>query len=263
MPPTPTESWIELIDASVSPMHALVEVERLAGVNWRVGPGEFWAVGGPPGSGKTDLLTTAAGLHKALRGRQLLFGLGVGEMTESEMVSTRQRIGLVFADGGRLFPNLTVEENIALPLCYHRDCDFAQALDRVRETLAATGLERWASFRPARVTRNLHQKIALARALALQPQILLLDSPLHGLDPRQSQWWQAFLNRLAKGHRLMAGRPTTIIVASDDLRPWLEEATHFALLQAGAFHTIGDREALLRNSSTAAQEVLGRADYKD
>lgn len=260
---TTPEPWIELIEAAVAPMHAVAAAERLSGVNWAVGPGEFWAVGGPPGSGKSDLLTTAAGLHKVPRGRQLLFGRGVGEMSESELVAARLRVGMVFADGGRLFPHLTVEENVALPICYHRNCGPEGARERVRETLAAMGLERHAAIRPARVTRNLHQKIALARALALQPELVLVDSPLHGLDPRQSQWWQDFLLRLARGHPLMGGRPTTVIVATDDLRPWMEEATQFALVHGGGFHSVGGREELLGQDSAVVRDLLGKGLHGD
>ena len=93
--------------AQVASPHAV-----LLDVDWGVAPGEFWVIGALPGEGKTDLLCTAAGLQRPLRGQQYLFGKDTSEMSEEELVETRLRIAMVFM-GGRLFNALTVAQNVA------------------------------------------------------------------------------------------------------------------------------------------------------
>ncbi|MEW6157954.1 MAG: ATP-binding cassette domain-containing protein, partial [Verrucomicrobiota bacterium] len=111
--------------------------EVLENVNWSVAPGDYWVIGGLPGSGKSDLLSTLGGLSRLARGTLRLFGNEVRQMAEEELVQIRKRIGFVFAYGGRLFNHLTVAENLALPFCYHENCIPSGAEDRVHRTLAA------------------------------------------------------------------------------------------------------------------------------
>src|SRR5256885_13173954 len=96
-------------------------------VTWTIAAGEYWAVGGLPASGKSDLLATAAGLQKPFRGFHELFGRDAMEMTPEELAQERRKIGIVFGDEGRLFQHLSISENIALPLTYHRNLKPADA----------------------------------------------------------------------------------------------------------------------------------------
>ena len=82
---------------------------------WTVAAGDYWVVGGLPGTGKSDLLATAAGLQRPLRGTHLLFGEDLARLDEPALIQKRLRVGLVFENGGRLFNRLTVAENLALP----------------------------------------------------------------------------------------------------------------------------------------------------
>ena len=108
---------------------------RLQGVDWTVLPGEYWVIGGRHGTGKTDLLLTAAGLHRPTAGVLRLFGRDVTGLSEGELLQQRTRVGIVFKGGGRMFNELTVAENVALPVCYHRNCTPEEAQEEVDRTL--------------------------------------------------------------------------------------------------------------------------------
>src|SRR6185503_1839481 len=110
-----TQPILEMINVAVASAQSPV-TPAVEGVDWRVSEGDYWVVAGLPGSGKSDLLATAAGLQRPLSGTHLLFGKEPTQSPESELLSERLRVGLVFENGGRLFNHLTVAENVALPL---------------------------------------------------------------------------------------------------------------------------------------------------
>ena len=199
-------------------------------VNWSVATGDFWAIAGLHGCGKTDFMTVAAGLNLPVRGAYWVFGRELGAGFERDLLETRRRLGLVF-DGGRVLRHLTVAENVGLPICYHRDQPVEEAAVEIDRLLALTGLSVWADQPTMSLSRNWQQRVGLARALALQPEVLLVDNPLSGLDPRDAAWWLAFLSQLAAGHPDLGGRPMTLVVSCDDLRPWQGRARQFAVLR--------------------------------
>src|ERR1019366_797875 len=86
----------------------------------------------------------------------------------------------------------------------------------VGELLECTELTRWAESTPGTLRRNWQKRAGLARALALKPEVLLVDNPLAGLDPRDIHWWLGFLDQLSKGHTVMQGRPMTLVVTTAD-----------------------------------------------
>lgn len=232
----------------------LPESPSVEGIDWCVFAGDYWVVGGLPGSGKSDLLATAAGLQRPLSGTHLLFGNDLTQLPESELLAERLRIGLVFENGGRLFSHLTVAENIALPLRYHRDCSEEEVQQRMKAILELTELTDQAELWPVQTTRAWRQRAGLARALALQPEILLLDNPLGRLDQRHARWWIDFLARLAAGHEFMNGKPLTLIVAPEDLRPWINRGRQFALIKNRRWLSFGDRTDLAADSEPLLRE---------
>jgi ABC-type transporter Mla maintaining outer membrane lipid asymmetry ATPase subunit MlaF len=248
------EAQIELAEADIARGEIVSRAAIIEAVSWSVRAGDFWAVGGLPGAGKTDLLGTAAGLQRPLKGSHRLFGVDTRELDEQQLVERRLRVGMVFGNG-RLFPRLTIAENIALPICYHSNWPGERAADEVKEALQITGLEHIAERRPGQVTRNLHQRIGLARALALQPEVLLIDNPLLGVDPRQGRWWLDFLSQLAKGHPVL-GRKLTIVIAADDFRPWLETARQFAVIEEKGFRVLGSNQEVKKSTDTIVRELL-------
>lgn len=224
------------------------------GVNWTVQPGDFWAVAGLQGTGKSDLLMTAAGLMPPMDGTYVLFDEPMPIFDEARL-PVRLRLGLVF-DGGQLFNHLTVWENIALPLRYHGNLSKADSLDLVQPWLDALELAPWAETSPGALGRNWQKRAGLARALILKPEILLVDSPLGGLDLRHLSWWLGFLGELSKGHPLLGLKPLTLVVSTADLRSWKGLARQFALLEKRRFSVLGTWEQLEAASHELLRDVL-------
>jgi ABC-type transporter Mla maintaining outer membrane lipid asymmetry ATPase subunit MlaF len=246
---------IEMVDATLT---SLVDTQRVVAehVNWTVMPGDYWVIGGLHGVGKSDFISAAGGILLPSHGAYRLFGKEVQFGYEQELVSTRLRLGLVF-DGGRLLKHLTVAENVALPLQYHLALAAEELTDRVRQLLELVeGLENAESY-PAGVSRNKQQRIGLARALALQPEVLLLDGPLTGLDPSDAAWWIDTLDRLAKGHPLLKDKPLTLVATAHDFRPWRGHARQFAVLRQRRFRLVGQGVTQALTEERLHQEIVG------
>jgi ABC-type transporter Mla maintaining outer membrane lipid asymmetry ATPase subunit MlaF len=226
-------------------------------VNWSVRPGEFWVVAGQQQSGKSDLLMNAAGLVAPVRGSCRIFGCETGAFGEAQLAE-RLRVGLVFA-GGKLFNHLTVAENVALPLRYQKNLTAAEAAETVGALLELVELTPFADSTPVNLAVNWRQRTALARALALQPELLLLDNPLAGLGVRHRQWLQQFLDRLWRGHEWFGGRPLTLVVATEDLRPWQDAQRKFALLHEKKFIPLGSWAEIENMEHAAIQELMTAA----
>jgi ABC-type transporter Mla maintaining outer membrane lipid asymmetry ATPase subunit MlaF len=223
---------IDMEDVAVGGLRDLT-TPVIEGVNWSAKTGDYWVIEGLQGSGKSDFMMMAASLVAPIRGSYRFFGEEM-PIFEEERLKTRLRLGLVF-DGGQLFNHLTVRENVELPLRYHRDLTPSAAEAEVTNLLEATQLGPWADSTPGAMGRNWHKRVGLARALILQPDVLLLDNPLGGLDPFHAKWWLDFLEQLSKGHSLMNGRPTTLIVTAADSERWRGKAQQFAKLENHGF----------------------------
>ncbi len=211
---------IEMTGASVPARERRGEAV-LEAVTWMVRAGERWIVCGPQASGKSNLLLTAAGLLRPLKGSHRLFGRDPAHLNEEELVRDRLRVGFVFGNDGRLFHQMTVSENVAFPLCYHKNCRGAEVGERVQAVLEATGLKAHAASRPGSLNRSIRLKVGLARALVLDPELILLDEPLNGEGPRETAWWLGFLERLQAGRVVPGGRPVSVVVSANDVRPWV------------------------------------------
>jgi ABC-type transporter Mla maintaining outer membrane lipid asymmetry ATPase subunit MlaF len=219
-------------------------------VNWTVHTGDFWVIAGLQGAGKSDFLMMTGGVMAPLAGRYRLFEEEM-PIFEDARLKERLRLGLVF-DGGRLLNHLTVVENVALPLRYHRNLSAADALREVTQLLDAMELGTWAHSTPGAIGRNWHKRVGLARALVLKPEVLLVDNPLGGLDLPHTNWWLSFLHQLAQGHPLLDGRPLTLVVTTANLRLWQGRARQFAVLRNQRLVVLGNWPQV----ESAQQELL-------
>jgi phospholipid/cholesterol/gamma-HCH transport system ATP-binding protein len=223
-------------------------------VNWTVRPGEFWVVGAQQDSGKSDFLMTLGGIMSPVAGEFFFLGEAMPIFEEGRMAH-RLKLGFVF-DGGQLLGSLTVAENIALPLRYHSRLALAEIETRVNALLELTELVPWANHTPVNVARSWQQRAGLARALALAPEVLLLDSPLTGLDVRHTLWWQRFLAELSRGHPVLEGKPLTIVASADDLRPWRHCANRVACLRQRQLVVLGDWAAVAASGESVVKDLL-------
>jgi phospholipid/cholesterol/gamma-HCH transport system ATP-binding protein len=241
---------IEILGVSVGAMRDIT-FTVVEGVDWSVAPGEFWVVAGPQHSGKSDFLMMTAGLMAPVNGGCKLFGTDTRALDETKLVE-RLRVGFVF-EGGQLFNHLTIRENVELPLQYHRDSPPGEAVQALLELLELAPL---ADITPPNISDNWRQRAALARALILKPEVLLLDNPLAGLGIRHLHWWLRFLDRLWRGHDWCGGRPMTIVVTADDLRPWRNPNRKFALLRDKKFFLLGSWNDVESANDPVVKELL-------
>jgi len=251
-PKTDAQPCLELIDADLG-SEQFADAPLLKGVNWTVREGEFWVASGLHLSGKSTLLATIAMLQKPLAGQVKVFGVDPWVEDESLLGKQRLRIGLVFEAGARLLHKLSIVENIALPVCYHQDCTLEEASVRVSELLNFVGVMDKADDLPGVLTRTHRQRASLARALAMSPEVLLIDNPLAAIDPRERTWWLETVQALSKGHPIVGGRPMTIVVTADDARPWMGPDRRFVLLHennwrqfSGMDEFVGSEDPLLK-----------------
>jgi ABC-type transporter Mla maintaining outer membrane lipid asymmetry ATPase subunit MlaF len=174
---------------------------------------------------------------------------------EEPRLEHRIKLGFVF-DGGQVFSQLTVAENIALPLRYHGKVASMEVESRVAALLDLTALTPWADRKAGQLGRSWQQRAGLARALGLQPEVLLLDSPLTGLDARQTAWWLDVLGQLSRGHGFMGGRRLTLVATADDLRPWRRQADRVAYLANRRLRVLGDWRAAEDSKEAVLRELL-------
>jgi ABC-type transporter Mla maintaining outer membrane lipid asymmetry ATPase subunit MlaF len=251
--PTPNQPILEMSGANIAALRD-ASLTLLEDVHWTVRAGEFWVVAGRPHSGKSDLLLHAAGLLSPTAGTCRLYGVETGDLDETHLAE-RLRVGLVFPDG-KLFNQLTIAENIALPLRYHQPRPEAETTRIVNGLLELMELQSAANATPENVAAVWRQRAALARALALAPELLLLDNPHAGLSSRQLEWLQVLLDQLWHGHAFFGGRPMTLVAATDDLPHWQHPQRKFAAIQEGRFAELGAWGQANFMQHPAVQELL-------
>jgi phospholipid/cholesterol/gamma-HCH transport system ATP-binding protein len=171
----------------------LIEIERVSfgydasrtvldDVSLRFARGKVTAILGGSGCGKTTLLRLIAGVHRATRGRVVFDGEVVDAGDQAQLYRLRRRLGMLFQFGA-LFTDLSVFENVAFPLREHTDLPEGMIRDIVLMKLNAVGLRGAAALRISEVSGGMARRIALARAIALDPELIMYDEPFAGLDP--------------------------------------------------------------------------------
>ena len=179
-------------------------VQALRGVSMQVAQGEFVAIMGPSGSGKSTLLTILGGVEAPTTGQVLVEGTDLARISEDERTKLRRRrLGFIF-QSFNLLPNLTAEENVALPMELDGRSR-AEVRERVAASLALVEMSGRRTHLPSALSGGEQQRVAIARALAIEPALLLADEPTGNLDSRQSGRVADLLARLVTdgGHSIV------------------------------------------------------------
>lgn len=188
--------------------------------------GKVTAIMGASGGGKTTVLRLIGGQHRAQSGRVLVDGQDVGAMDQAQLYAMRRRMGMLFQFGA-LFTDMSVFENVAFPLREHTDLPEALIRDVVLMKLGAVGLRGARDLMPSQISGGMARRVALARAIALDPQLVMYDEPFAGLDPISLGTAAQLIRRLGQAMGL------TSIVVSHDLEETFRLADHVIILGPG------------------------------
>ena len=227
----------------------------LDGLDFDVQRGECLAILGRSGSGKSVTLRQLNGLEKPDAGEILFDGIDVASLEESQLYPVRRRVAMLFQSGA-LFDSMTVFENIAFPLREHTELADDEIADRVRlklETVRLPGIE---DRLPAALSGGMRKRVALARSLALDPEVVLFDEPTTGLDPMTS----ATIAQLIRSAQRELG--VTSVVVTHDLALVRRTADRIAFLDAGNFRFIGTWAEADQSEDTLLRDFLAGKEGK-
>src|SRR5437879_958600 len=211
----------------------------LNGINLRVARGETTAVLGRSGGGKSVLLKLIIRLQTPDTGSIRIAGQEITDLDEEHLNDVRKRVGFLFQQAA-LYDSLTVEENVAFPLSRHTRMSRADQQKRVRELLADVGMDRDREKMPSQISGGMQKRVGLARALALDPEILLFDEPTAGLDPITAAEIGKLIVELKQKRRMSA------IVVTHDIHGAREYSDRMALLHNGNIVAAGSLDELQR-----------------
>jgi phospholipid/cholesterol/gamma-HCH transport system ATP-binding protein len=225
----------------------------LNGISLTVGRGETLAVLGRSGTGKSVLLRLIIGLEKPDSGSIHIHGQDITGLDLDQLGEIRMKMGFLFQHAA-LYDSLTVEQNVAFPLQHHKkEMSKSERGDRVRQLLTEVGMEGHLEKMPSDISGGMQKRVGLARALALELDILLLDEPTAGLDPISSAEIDDLVLKLQAEHHMAS------IVVTHDLHSAKTIADRLALLNEGNVVIEGAFEELQRSDIEFVREFLGHS----
>jgi phospholipid/cholesterol/gamma-HCH transport system ATP-binding protein len=244
-------------DENAAPAIAVEDVHKsfgnqkvLNGVSLAVKRGETLAVLGRSGTGKSVLLRLIIGLQKPDSGSVRIQGQDIAGMTLDQMGAVRKKMGFLFQHAA-LYDSLTVEQNVAFPLEHHqKGMSDSERRERAEQLLAEVGMEGSLKKMPSNISGGMQKRVGLARALALEPDILLLDEPTAGLDPISSSEINDLVLKLQAEHQMAS------IVVTHDLHSAKTIADRLALLNEGNVVIEGSFEELQKSDIEFVKEFL-------
>ncbi len=224
------------------------------GLDLCVRRGDITAIMGPSGSGKTTLLRLIGAQLTPDSGDVLVNGVNIHQVGHKGLLALRRKMGLLFQSGA-LFTHLNVFENVAFPLREHTDLDEVLLREIVLMKLEAVGLRGTTQLMPSELSGGMARRVALARALALDPELMMYDEPFTGQDPIS----MGVLVRLIK--RLNELLHTTTIIVSHDVEETCSIADYVYLIAGGSVIGQGTPAALKQSTQPEIKQfMLGEAD---
>ncbi len=255
----PSEGEVSAAQAAAPPI--VIEVQNLSlsfgeapvlcDISFQVPEGEVLAIIGQSGSGKSTILKLILRLLVPDRGRIIIYGEDISQLTFEEVLGVRQQMGMVF-QASALFDSLSVYENVAYPLREHRQLPEPELEERVRHALAMVdlSLEEFGDRLPAELSGGQRKRVGIARAIVDEPSILLYDEPTSGLDPVTSRTIVRMIRRLQEELGV------TSILVSHDVKAVLAVASKVAMLKNCRIVFHGTPEELLQSDNPDVREFV-------
>lgn len=225
--------------------------EILHGINFDVARGETVVILGGSGSGKSTLLRTLAGLERPSSGHIWIKGRDTTTIPQAELDEIRKKIGMSF-QGGALFGSMTVGENVALPLKEHTRLEESTIEIILRLKLDQVGLAGFEDYMPSQLSGGMRKRAAVARALAMDPEILFFDEPSAGLDPIIAAGIDELILELKKAFRM------TILVITHELASAFLIADRMVLVDKGYVVAMGTTEEMRASKHPRVRQFLDR-----
>src|SRR6202140_2028232 len=232
------------------------EREILHGVSFDVMRGETMVILGGSGSGKSTLLRTLVGLEKPSSGEVILRGKNIATASAEEMDEIRKKLGMSF-QGSALFGSMTVGENVALPLREHTKLEDSTIEIMLRLKLEQVGLAGFEDYKPSELSGGMKKRAAVARALAMDPEMLFFDEPSAGLDPIIAAGIDQLILELENAFHM------TIIVVTHELASAFLIADRMVLIDKGNIAAIGTTQEMRSSVQPRVRQFLDRVPEPD
>ncbi len=220
-------------------------------INLQVMPGETMTILGRSGCGKSTLLRHIIGLSKPTAGRIFIKGQDITLLSEEEMLPIRRKIGMLF-QGAALFNSMTLGENVALPLKEHTELEDSTINIMTRMKLEQVGLSGFEDFMPSQLSGGMKKRAALARAIAMDPDILFCDEPSAGLDPIVAVGIDHLIMKLKKVFHM------TTVVVTHELESVFLIADRVALMDGGKIIALGTVDELKQSDNPKVKQFFNR-----
>jgi len=227
------------------------EHEILHGISFDVQRGETLVILGGSGSGKSTLLRTLVGLETPTSGEIWLKGKNIAAISAAEMDEIRKKVGMSF-QGGALFGSMSVGENVALPLREHTKLEDSTIEIILRLKLDQVGLAGFENYMPSQLSGGMKKRAAVARAMAMDPEILFFDEPSAGLDPIIAAGVDQLILDLKKAFHM------TIVVVTHELASAFLIADRMVLIDKGNVVAIGTTAAMRSSTHPRVRQFLDR-----
>ena len=225
-------------------------------VSFEVSAGEAFCILGKSGTGKSVTLKLMIGLLPSDQGRIVIDGQELTELDRKSLLEVRKKVGFMFQDGA-LFDSISLSENLAFPLRRHTSKPEKEIRDTVREKLSEVGLEKELNKMPADLSGGMRKRAGLARALVLDPPILLADEPGSGLDPVTAAEINGLLQELKERQR------TTLVVVTHDAARVQGFADRLGVLDRGRMIACGTLEELAESREELVRALASGGEAKN
>jgi phospholipid/cholesterol/gamma-HCH transport system ATP-binding protein len=223
--------------------------EILKGITATFSDGKVNLIIGQSGSGKTVLLKSIVGIHEVDSGQILLHGRDLVKMSPKERKQIRREIGMVF-QGGALFDSYTVLENVMFPLDMFTDLSYNEKVEKAEYFLRRVNLENVNNLYPSEISGGMQKRVAIARAIVLNPKYLFCDEPNSGLDPKTAKVIDELIASITYEYNM------TTVINTHDLSSMLEIGDNIVFIYKGEKKWQGNKDQLLNSGCKELDEFI-------